>query len=389
MSRQPCVAILILLASLFCQATDADAQRVHLLVAGDTLDQNIGKSVDSDLDNIVATFFILLRDGQLEHARLAGDAVSAENVLKAIQRFRVMPDEAMVFYWAGHGAYDKLGPYLQMPRGGSLYRSTLLGAMKRKQARLTVLLTDCCNVYSDATAGMPRVAPASPDPRRKTSPLFDELFCKSRGVVDVNAAAQGEVALGTKDGGLFTLSLAYIMPGKKLADEKADESGIEEAFGVFWRDSQKRSSWQAVIQASRGQVQELFAQLNPNGLIARDGRAYHKQTVVAWSLPEPPRPQPPVDRGSRFGVDAVDNGGQGVRVVRVWPDYPGTQATEVGGNRLIPLQPGDVILSINGRRIGGTKDYWDAVKGSPLMMQFTIREIRDGQRRNLRVKLRY
>jgi hypothetical protein len=373
--------------AVLCGATELHAQRVHLLVAGDTKDPNIGKGVDHDLGNVVVAFFILLREGQLEHDRVAGDDVSAANILKAIDGIRVKPDETLVFYWAGHGASDEQGHYLQMPHGGNLYRSTLLGAMKKKQARLTVLLTDCCNVYTDSKAGLPPVSPSSPDPRRKTSPLMEELLLKPRGVVDINAASQGEVALGTQEGGLFTLSLVYMFPLQQAGGDPNFGGGLEDAFGVFWRNSQKRISWQQIVEQSRKQVQKLFEQMNPDGLVGRDGQVFHNQTVAAFTLPEEPKLQQ--DRGSRFGVEAVDNGSEGVRVVRVWPNYPGTQTTEVGGNKLVPLQPGDVILTINGRKISNKKDYWDAVKSSPVTMEFTIRDARDGATRKMRAQLRY
>jgi hypothetical protein len=379
--------ITVQVAALWFSAAVVDAQRVHLLAVGDTLDRKIGESVECDLGNVVTTFFIMLREGQLDFSRVEGDQVTAESILRLLDRVRVKPDDALVVYWAGHGAFDQAGQYLQMPKGGNLHRATLLGAMKKKQPRLAVLLTDCCNVFSDSTAGKPPLAPASPDPRRKTSPLFEELFLKSRGVVDVNAASQGELALGVKEGGLFTLSLCYMMPGQKPGAEESIEGGPDQGFGVFWHNSQKRLSWQQVIEETRAQVQQLFSEINPEGLVARDGKIYRKQTVAAWSMSEAPKRM--VDRGSRFGVEAVDNNGEGVRVIRVWPDYPGTRATEVEGNKLLRLQPGDVILVINGRRIGSTKDYWDAVKTSPQTMLFTVRDVRDGTQRNLRAQLRY
>lgn len=385
MSGKQWVAVFVLTAAAIGWATGGQAQRVHLLVAGDTLDRNVGKAIDRDLGNIVITFFILLREGQLDHARLSGGDVTAENILNAVERFRVQPDDAVVFYWGGHGAFDSDGQYLQMPKGGNLYRSTLLGAMKKKQARLIVLLTDCCNEYSDQGTGKPPISPSSPDPRRGTSPLFDELFFKARGVVDVNAAAQGEVALGTKEGGLFTLSLAYMMPGRR----SADDDGSGEPFGVFWHHAQQRTPWQTVIQESRRQVQELFEQVSPDGLAGRDGKVYHRQTVVAWSLPEQAKPQPQPDRGSRFGVEALDNKGEGVRIIRVWAGYPGTRVSDAGSGESLQLQRGDVILSINGRQLHNSQDYWDAVKSSPQTMEFTVRDVRDGQKRNLRAKLRY
>jgi S1-C subfamily serine protease len=168
---------------------------------------------------------------------------------------------------------------------------------------------------------------------------------------------------------------------------EGEDAGLDKAFGVLWRNAQNRMSWQAVIQETRRQVQELFEQINPDGLISRDGRVYHKQTVVTWSLPEESKSQSP-NQGSRFGVEAVDNRGEGVRVTRVWAGYPGTKVTDVATKQVLQLQRGDVILSINGRTIHGTKDYWDAVKSSPELMKFTVRDVRDGQKRDLQTQLR-
>lgn len=387
MSRQRYLASLLVVTAALCWPTPSHAQRVHLLVAGDTNDRNIGKGVGHDLDNTVVAFFILLREGQLDHSRIDGDDLSTANVLSAIDRIRLKPDDTLVFFWAGHGASDAQGHYLQMPRGGNLYRSTLLGALKKKNPRLVVLLTDCCNVLSESTAGLPPVSPSSPDAKRKTAPLMEELLLKPHGVVDINAAAPGEVALGTKEGGLFTLSLIYMFPLQQAGGDPNFGGGLEDAFGVFWRYSQTQMSWQQIVEESRKQVQKLFDRMNPDGLVGRDGQVFKQQTVTAFTLPEEPKRQP--DRGSRLGVEAVDNGGEGVRIIRVWPDYPGTLTTEVDGNKLVPLQPGDVILSINGRNIRNTKDYWAAVKGSPTTMDFTIRDARDGATRKMRTKLRY
>ena len=378
---------LCLVVALGCWAAETSAQQVHLLMAGDTDDPKIGRSVQHDLGSVAVAFYILLREGQLDNARLEGDRVSAENILQAIDRFRVGPDDALVFYWSGHGAFDRDGHFLHLPKGGNLYRSTLLGAMKKKKPRLVVLLTDCCNEYADTTSGKPMVAPSSPDPKRKTSPLFEELFLKPRGVVDVNAAAQGEVALGVKEGGLFTLSLVCMAPEGKPGEHEG--FALDKAFGAFWRNSQRRVSWQTVLSESRSRVQTLFRQMYPEGIAGPENKIYQKQTVVAWSLPEEPKPQPQADRGSRFGVEAVDNNGEGVRVVRVWPGFPGTKVAVAATGQMLQLQSGDVILAVNGRPIRNTKDYWDAVKGSPQTMDLTVRDVRDGQKRELRTRLRH
>jgi hypothetical protein len=50
---------------------------------------------------------------------------------------------------------------------------------------------------------------------------------------------------------------------------------------------------------------------------------------------------------------------------------------------------GPAGASIDGRPIRNTKDYWDAVKGSPQTMDLTVRDVRNGQKRDLRTRLRH
>jgi hypothetical protein len=256
--------------------------------------------------------------------------------------------------------------------------------MKKKQARLTVLLTDCCNQYRDATVGKKTMAPSA-DPRRSTCPLFDDLFLKSRGLVDVNAASQGEVAVNTNDGGLFTLSLMCMTAGQNAAEGEGYRP--DKVLGAFWRNARKEVAWQTLIQESRRQVQEFFEQINPDGLSARDGTVYHKQTVVAWSLPGEAGAKSPQDGSSRFGVEAIENSGDGVLVVRVWPDYPGTHVTDATGESF-SIDRGDVIVAINGRKIGSLADYAEAVNHSPTTMKVTVRDVNDGTKHEVQAELR-
>jgi S1-C subfamily serine protease len=54
------------------------------------------------------------------------------------------------------------------------------------------------------------------------------------------------------------------------------------------------------------------------------------------------------------------------------------------------LEPGDVILSINGQAIGNLDDYWNAVKGSPRTMELLVRDSRHPHpQHRFRVELRY
>jgi S1-C subfamily serine protease len=94
-------------------------------------------------------------------------------------------------------------------------------------------------------------------------------------------------------------------------------------------------------------------------------------------------------RGSRFGVPAVAHGTDGVRITAVWDNYPGTQVVEVATGRKLVLEPGDIILEINGRPLHSLQDYIDSVKTSPRTMELVIRNVRNGERVPMRVQLRY
>ena len=165
-----------------------------------------------------------------------------------------------------------------MPQGGNLRRSTLLGAMNKKQVRLVVLLTDCCNSYRDTTVGKHAMSPPvnpdrpawpctprcsssragrsiwaavrgpsrPPTPTRTSWPTGPLALCsrscssRSRGLVDVNAASQGEVALNTNDGGLFTLSLMCPSVARHAAD--GEEYRPDKVLGAFLAQRAKAAS---------------------------------------------------------------------------------------------------------------------------------------------------
>ena len=177
-----------LLVALTAAAADAHAQQVHLLLAGETADRDIGNSVRHDLEAAARTFHLLLGQGQLDQTRLEGDRVSAEGILTALDRFSVKPDDALVCFWSGHGAFDDDGHYLRMAQGGNLRRSTLLGAMSKKQVRLIVLLTDCCNSYRDTTVGKHAMSPPV-NPDRPALALYSEMFLQPSRPGDLGASA--------------------------------------------------------------------------------------------------------------------------------------------------------------------------------------------------------
>ena len=373
--------------------TSVFAQTVHLINVADTADAKVGQSCAEDAGNFAQIMFIGLPEGMLAETRLTDDQVSADQILKQIAEVRVHPNDTLVFFWSGHGGYDttKNEHFLHMPQGGMLFRSTLLGALRKKNARLTVLLTDSCANFVDTSANLIEVAPSSPDPQRGVAPLFDALFLRPRGVVDIQAAAPGEYAVALRGGGLFGMLLAcsslYESP-----PENSSRPVHEYMVGYLWANMDRRVSWNQMVKQIQEVAPRLFAAAHPDGIEHPDGHKQTTQTITAFQLPDESVPEGSATadpRGSRFGVPAVAHGTDGVRITAVWDNYPGTQVIEVATGRKLVLEPGDIILEVNGRPLRSLQDYIDSVRSSPRIMEFVIRNVRNGERVPMRVRLRY
>ena len=342
--------------------------RIHVLLVGDTNDPKIGPSAAVDLDNLASLFRELVPDPQqLQMQILRGDDVNKANILRTINIFRPAADDAFVFIWTGHGAYNNVGHYFCLPGGDGLYRADVVTAMRLLGPRLVVVLSGSCNEVSQAAVQRvyrPHICiyPVIDDKPQRISPIAEELFLKPRGIVDINGASEGELAFGNSQRGC-----SFIYPLRNYLRE----------------NSGRRISWQTLVSDVTPRVQALWDETYPKGYVHEvTQKTYTKQTPRVWALPND-------NRGVRFGVGATNNDGNGVRVVEVWPDYPGTRLVSVATGERCVLEPNDVILTINGQLVRCIHEYDRAVKTSPQQMVLAVRNCRDGRVGLLAATLRY
>jgi len=425
----------------------ASGKQIHVLMVGDTLDQGIGASVRRDLANFSAVFDLSVPQRQLTTARVSGQGLTKANIVNTIQGFRVGGDDTVVFFWSGHGAHDQQGRhYFKLLHEEVLYRDEVIRRLQAKGPRLTVVLTDTCDRFHERPLGVPLVAPRAL-PREVAAPLFDALFLAPRGLVDVNACAQGEAAWAAPEGGLLVLALCCPGGPCKVTDDGTRAAkGVEVGQvagpggagppvppGYLLRRTNEYLSWRTVLADVRQDVHALYQRARPGN--ARQAT----QTVTSWSLPEYPKVSlqpgdvifsvngqtlldadefwdavkrsPPtmaftirdrntrrvlhletalrVGRGSRFGVAGSDDYSDGIHVVGVDAGSPGSRAIVVKKEgKPVRLEPDDVILSINGEQINSQKAYWNAVKESPPIMTFKLRNHRNGNILHLKTRLR-
>ncbi len=243
-----------------------DATHLHVLVVADTNDATIGTHADADRRNIVTA----LEQGIPEIRRtitvLTGNRVSPDGVLDELRRMDVQPSDAVAFYYAGHGSWDdRYGHVLTMGAGG-LSRQTLVETLREKRAALTVVLTDCCSVYSTLSV-VPKVKVLGPDPD-----VLRYLFFRHRGFVDITSSRKGTYSFGDATGGIFSNALKECLYTPLRALDANQDQVVE------WREfaeslNQKtRSKFQVLVARDRrigttaasgqpGQVPEVFGEL--------------------------------------------------------------------------------------------------------------------------------
>ena len=137
---------------------------------------------------------------------LTGKDVNANAILSYFRGLKVGRDDALFFYYAGHGATDpQKGHFLALQdlAAKPLLRADLRRAMQEHQTGLVVIMTDCCSTRfccSARSAGSSRTR----EPPRSIDPVLRCLLYQSRGVVDITAAS-GNASFGDDhEGGIFT-----------------------------------------------------------------------------------------------------------------------------------------------------------------------------------------
>jgi hypothetical protein len=402
----------------------AAAQRIYVLAVADTSEKSrMSFSTGPDLQYIFDAFYANVpgqqwlyynnplmdqADGTSRphanpwlgpdvHADLAG---LDQKILEAIERCPAGPRDTIFVYYSGHGAHDSKGHFLVMPDGTArLYRDQILSKLEQKKPRLAVLMTDSCSTQAPVGIGAGTSAMfMAPD---RISPLFDNLFLKSRGVVDLNSSSEGEIAIGAIGGGLLTLAFAYmgnqpdfkpypgprgqpnvipVNPPSNAAIPAVDHSAAMQdyfgvllehglhgnfdpnlpPFGVLFANANQRLDWRGVTSLLARKIDVLFKSIAPRGWDTGQDRQL-TQTLRIYRIAD---------------LDPA-------AVVEV----PGRAAEARWSRPIYRPEIGDRIIEINDRPIGGTQDYVLAVKTSPTVMTFLLWEAKSGNTYRMRTRL--
>ncbi len=363
------VLICLCLCSVVSQAAEPT---IHVVIAADGR-AGFGANLVADYKNIERLFKENVPESRLDLLLMDADEITPDNILDAVGKLKLAAEDTLVFYYSGHAAHDagNGGQFFQLKdkngKAVELQRRTLLAALKEKKARLTVLLTDCCNI-EQKSSGESKETPRTAESPEKISPVFEALFVKPEGIVNITSSKRGEASFvdstSKKRGSCFTWPLV------ELFERYREDASL---------------TWPEFVADLKIEVQKAFRDSWPNGYKfdpPLNGIHVQKtQTVEVYgSLPgETEQASSAGNRGPRFGIRAVTHHG-GVRVTEVLPNGPGAKAG---------FEIGDLIVEINGMPIRSEQDYSKAVDDSPKTMKAKVVNVHDGRTLNVTFELGY
>ncbi len=197
--------ILILLAGI-----PAFPATMHVIFVINTEDKGIG--CENDLKNW-ETLIPEIRNNtglKIETHYLKDKKWGESDVTQEINRLKPAPDDAVLFYYSGHGFRFQEGqkdewPWLALKDSSkSLY--SVYSSLYQKKARLLLVIADCCNSYCPGSP--PKVSSKAKVPDSIIAENYRNLFVKGKGAIIASGCIPGQYSWGgDPDGGAFTSTL--------------------------------------------------------------------------------------------------------------------------------------------------------------------------------------
>lgn len=197
--------------------------KIHLLLVSDTTDPKIGKSCVRNI-NTMENFYRGLAQYigcPINIRKVMGPSYNKNNVLSEIKLLLPGSNDILIFFYSGHG-YRKNSdprryPYFDLRANDSqdylvetMNLEDVQNALQNKSARLTIVMSDCCNSYVDASNPIA----ANPVNKKSLNLAWDEKNVRSlfldpaRKTIMATASDSTQYAfMATDYGGLFSYSL--------------------------------------------------------------------------------------------------------------------------------------------------------------------------------------
>lgn len=201
-----------------------NAQTFHLILFCNTIDEKIGASCEQD-HNLVYQEASTIADYinyDIKYYDYYGQNCSNENLMGLLADLNCAKNDIVMFYYSGHGVHAAADPgsFPQICLKYSGYQQDkfvpvrlIKEELDKKNAQLSVILTDCCNNIADWVSakgyfdGMGRPS----EIKEVEAKYYRQLFCQQKGSVVITGSKKGQYSLCNKNGGFFTISFFAAM----------------------------------------------------------------------------------------------------------------------------------------------------------------------------------
>lgn len=194
---------------------------LYLITVANTEADKIGPTCDMDRKSMYKIFSKIARNLEIGFVpkEIYGKDYNRDNVVKAINDLRPGKDDIVIFYYSGHGFskdFDsRLFPYMDlrhdedepMTEKTQMNIEEVYDIIKKKKARLNLVLSDCCNWRANLTNMIsPPVASQRSSSLGWSLENVKALFLNPEPYsLLMTAASKGELSAGNlNDGGFFT-----------------------------------------------------------------------------------------------------------------------------------------------------------------------------------------
>jgi len=235
--------ITLIVVLLYFLLLPVQAATLHVVLVGDTNDDNIGRSVEVDLVNLRKLVGTITENTGLtanlqtfQGNQLGVKENSTDQIKQALQTLNVGPQDVVMFYYSGHGGRkrDQESKWPLLAVAGSATRlnqmldlNWVINTLQQMRPRLWIAIADACNSVVDRLPYLPAKAIKNPDHYKK-------LFLDYQGHIIASSSKAGQYSYGSAEvGGLYThiwldnlnqeLSAATSTPDWKALMQRADK----------------------------------------------------------------------------------------------------------------------------------------------------------------------
>ncbi len=197
---------------LFCLSVNSVwGSTLHTVFVGDTVNEMAGIT-KPDIERWTQETRIIAKHAKmsLQQKVFVGRGFNKKDVSFYIQKMNLKKDDAVIFYFTGHGyrTVDMTSPFpvltftLYQP---GIEMEWVITKIKNKKPRFALVMSDCCNNYIERGFSSPnKKIQITLHPKIPDYDQYEQLFGKAKGFIAISSCSAGQFSYGSHLGGLYT-----------------------------------------------------------------------------------------------------------------------------------------------------------------------------------------